>query len=419
MNAKKLYVLIAVAVIALIAAWYINSSNAPQTGVSARAAPVLPELHGHINDVNVITLTGAGNKILATLKRGADGWTLAEKSGYPADLAKIREFLIKLDQATLTEAKTSNPQLYAELGVDEVKDAKATGVLVTLGGLAKPSAIIIGNYNGAGGGGTFVRREGEAQSWLADGNLTVSKNRTDWEQRTLANIASTRLRAVTLTNPDGKTLKVYKDAQGDANFKVADVPKGREAASEFVANELGSVLSGLNADDVFPANDMAPPDKAWKDEYAAFDGLTVSATGWEQGGKDYAQFSARLDEAAANAQVDAEQAKAKADYEAAVAAANKKVAEEKSTTGVQAKANAQAASEVAKPLAVSDPARDRSDRLAALTKEVANLNKTFSGWTFALPAYKFSDMTKSMDDMLKPLPEKKSEAKKPAAKVHK
>lgn len=418
MSPKKLAILVAVAVIALIAAWYIDFSNAPQTGVTAQAQPVLPELHGHVNDVDAIVLTGAGDKTLATLKRGADGWSIAEKSGYPADLAKVREFLIKLDRATLTEAKTSNPKLYSELGVDDVKDPKATGVRVTLGGLAKPLAIIIGNYNGAGGGGTFVRREGEAQSWLAGGNLTVARTAADWEQRALTDIPSTRLRTVTLSNPDGKTLKIYKDAQGDANFKVADVPKGREVSSEFVANELGSVLSGLNADDAFAAKDVAPPDKAWKDEYAAFDGLSVSLTGWQQGGKDYAQFSARLDETAANAFIDAEQAKAKSEYDNAVEAANKKVESEKSTTGAQAKASAKAASEVAKPLAVSDPTKDRSDRIAVLNKEVASLNKTFSGWTFALPAYKFADMTKTMDDMLKPLPEKKAETKKPASKAH-
>ncbi|MBS0570344.1 MAG: DUF4340 domain-containing protein [Proteobacteria bacterium] len=413
MNIRKLAILAAVAVIALIAAWYINSSNAPQTGVAARAQPLLPELHEHVNDVDAITLTGAGDKVLATLKRGTDGWSIAEKSNYPADLAKIRAFLIKLDRVTLTEAKTSNPKLYGELGVDDVKDAKATGVLVTFGGLAKPLSIIIGNYNGAGGGGTFVRRADAAQSWLADGNLTVAKTLADWEQRALADIASARLRTVTLTNPDGKTLRVFKDAQGDANFKIADVPKGREVASEFVANELGSVLSNLTADDVFAAKDVAPPEKAWKDEYSAFDGLVVTATGWQQDAKDYVQFAARLDENAANAQIDAEQARAKAEYDAAVNAANKKVETEKSTTGAQAKANAQAASDVAKPMAVSDAGRDRSDRLAALNKEVASLNKTFSGWTFTVPAYKFADMSKGIDDMLKPLPEKKVEASKP------
>jgi hypothetical protein len=416
MNPKKFYLLLAAAVVALIAAWLITASNAPQRDVSAEAGPLLPELRGHVNDITTITLTGAGDKVLATLRRGSAGWSLVEKSGYPADLAKIRQFLIKLEQATLTEAKTSDPKNYAQLGVDDVKDAKATGVRVELTGLPKPLRIIIGNYNGAGGGGTFVRRDGAAQTWLANGNLSVAKATAGWEQRNLADIASSRLRSIELTQPDGKTLKVYKDASGDADFKITDVPKGREPSSQFAANELGSVLSGLHADDVFAAKDMAPPDKAYKAVYTAFDGLIVDATGWEQGGKDYAQFLARLDTTAANAQIDAEQAKAKADYDAAVQVAAKKVADEKSTGGAQAQANAKAATAVAKPLAVSDPAKDRSDRLAALNKEAANLNRTFAGWTFALPNYKFTDLTKTMEDLLKPLPVK--EAKKPV-KTHK
>ncbi len=422
MNAKKLYLLIAVAVLALIAAFAINRANRPQSDVAAQAKPLLPQLHDHVNDVNAITLTGAGGKVLVALKRGKDDWSVTEKSGYPADLAKIREFLLKLDQATLIEQKTANPKLYAELGVDEVKDNGAKGVLVDIGGLTQPVKLIIGNYNGAGGGGTFVRMDGQTQSWLASGNLTVAKNVADWEQRELTDIPSSRLKSITLTNPDGKIMAAAKENPGDSNFKVTDVPKGREVSSDFVANSLGSVLSGLKADDVFAAKNAVPGDKVYKADYTAFDGLIVSATGWEQGGKDYAQFAAKLDTVAANAQIDADQAKAKAEYDAAVDAANKKVAEEKSTTGAQAKANATAASDVAKPLAVSDPAKDRQGKLDALNKEVTLLTKAFSGWSFVLPSYKFADMTKSMDDMLKPLETKKPEskdAKKPAAKAHK
>src|SRR5262249_3147852 len=98
---------------------------------------------------------------------------------------------------------------------------------------------------------------------------------------------------------------------------------------------------------------------------------------------------------------------------------NKKVAEEKSTTGTQAEANAKAASdtEAAKPLAVSDPAKDKEQRLKASNDEVAALNKTFSGWTFVLPGYKFSNVDKSIDDMLKPLEQKKPDAKTAPAKA--
>ena len=415
MNAKTLYALIGAAIVALLAAVLINSSKKPQSDTAAQAQRLLPELQGHVNDVGAITLTGADNKVLATLKRGADGWTVAEKANYPADVAKIREFILKLDQATLIEQKTANDKRYAELGVDDIKDKDAKGVQVELAGLEKPVKLIVGNFNGGGGGGTFVRRADDPQSWLASGNLTVAKNTADWERRDLTDIAAARLQSVTLTSPDGKVLKAAKQQRGDANFKVADVPAGREASSEFVANGLGSVLANLRADDAAPAKDMAPPEKVHKAQYAAFDGLVVDVTAWDKDGKDYAQFAAHLDTAAANADIDSEQARAKTDYEAAVVAANKKVADEKSTTGKDAEANAKAASEVPKPLAVSDAAKDRADKLDALNKEIETLNKTFNGWTFAIPSYKYTDMSKSMDDMLKPLEQKKPEdAKKPA-----
>jgi hypothetical protein len=224
---------------------------------------------------------------------------------------------------------------------------------------------------------------------------------------------------VTLTNPEGKALKVYKESRGDANFKVGGLPAGREVSSDFVANSVGSALSNLRADDAFPAQDMPAPDKARKAEYAAFDGLLIDVTGWDKDGKDYVQINAHLEAAGANADIDAEQAKAKAEYDAAVVAAGKKVVDEKTTTGKEADANAKAATEVPKPLAVSDATKDRSEKLDALNKEIEQLNKAFAGWTFAVPGYKYTDMTKSMDDMLKPLEQKKPEAKDakpPAAK---
>ena len=51
-----------------------------------------------------------------------------------------------------------------------------------------------------------------------------------------------------------------------------------------------------------------------------------------------------------------------------------------------------------------------------LNDEVVALNKTFSGWTFVLPSFKFSSIDKSMDDMLKPLEQKKPDAKDAGAK---
>ena len=51
---------------------------------------------------------------------------------------------------------------------------------------------------------------------------------------------------------------------------------------------------------------------------------------------------------------------------------------------------------------MSDPARDKEERLAKLRKEVEDLNAKFNGWTYVLPNYKFANMNKTVDDLLKP-----------------
>lgn len=410
MNQKTLIGLAAAAVVAIVAAIVLNHANAPRSENGTETSTyVAPELRDHVNDVSKLVVRGAEGKTLATLERDAKGWSLMEKGGYAVDTGKLREFLLKLADAKNVEAKTSSKEKYAALGVEDVDAKDAKGLQVELDGLAQPFKLIVGNANPRGGG-TFVRRSGDAQSWLASGVLTVEKNAADWLKKDLVDIAATRIASVVITHADGKVVRIAKDAEADANFKLTEVPKGREAGAEFALNGLASTLAGLRFDDVVPAKDAMPDDKALKARYAMFDGLLVDATAWEKDGKDYAQFVASLDVAQAGKSIAAAQAKAKSEFDAATAA--------KPETAKDAKV----VDEPIKPLAVSDPAKDRDDRLAALDKEVAELNARFSNWTYVLPAYKYANINKSLDDLLKPLEEKKPAdpaAKKTAARTGK
>ena len=176
MNARTLYVLIAAAVVAVAAAIGLHAWQQPKTEVDEQAKPLLPTLRDHVNDVSSVKVTGAGGTVIATLNREREGWGIGERAGYPADVSKLRDFLIKLDRATLIDAKTDSPKRYSDIGVGDVKDAQAKGVLVELSGLSGPVALIVGDYS-APSGGTFVRREGEASSWLASGNPDSGENR--------------------------------------------------------------------------------------------------------------------------------------------------------------------------------------------------------------------------------------------------
>ncbi len=395
MNQKTLIGLAIAALFAIVAAIAINRANAPRSENGGETSTyVAPELRDHVNDVSKLVVTGAEGKILATLERDAHGWSLKEKGGYAVDTGKLREFLLKIADAKNVEPKTAVKDKYATLGVDDVDAKDAKGLQVELDGLAKPFKLIFGNSNPRSGG-TFVRRVGDAQSWLASGVLTVEKNAADWLKKDLVDIAASRVASVAITHADGKVVRVAKDAEADANFKLADVPNGREAGAEFALNGLASTLAGLRFDDVLPAKDAMPDDKAFKAHYAMFDGLVVDTTAWKKDGNDYAQFVASLDAAQAGKGIVAAQEKAKSEFEAATAA--------KPVTAKDAKV----VDEPIRPLAISDPAKDREDRLAVLNKEVAELNGRFGNWTYVLPAYKYANINKSLDDLLKPVEEKK------------
>ena len=380
MNQKTLIGLAVAALVAIVIAFAVNRSNQPRSeGHSeTEAAYLVPALKDHVNDVEKVVITGAESKPIATLTRGENGWTIAEKNGFAADTGKLREFLLKLADAKLLEQKTSSKEKYATLGVEDVDAKDAKSVEIELDGLGKPVKLIVGNGNAHGG--TFVRRAGEAESWLASGTLTVEKKAENWLRKDLTDIAATRVASVDITRPDGKTVRIAKTDEGDANFKLADVPKGREAGSDYAINGPASMLGGLKFDDAVPAKDAPPAEKPLKARFATFDGLVVDVTAWEKDGKDYAQLSASEDEKAAAAHIDAEAAKKKADDAA-------KAAETKTQPP-------------------ADPAKDREAKLAAIRKEAGDLNARFKDWTFVLPAYKYAAINKAPEDFLKPVEDK-------------
>ena len=78
-----------------------------------------------------------------------------------------------------------------------------------------------------------------------------------WVDSQIVDVRSERVREVTITHPDGETLRISKAGPELANFEVADVPDGRELSYPGVANVIGNALRELNLEDVEPAGAVA------------------------------------------------------------------------------------------------------------------------------------------------------------------
>lgn len=393
MNPRILIGLAVAALVALVFAVVINRSRQPLSESGADAGWLVPALHEHVNDVSEVVVTGAGNKTIATLKRGVDGWHLVEEGGYTVDTGKLRAFLLKLADARALEKKTAIKEKYALLGVEDVAAGNATGLQVTLRGLASPVALIIGN-DGAHESGSFVRRAGDAQSWQASVNLAVDKTAPAWLDSEVTNIPAAQIRSLRIVHADGSAVVISKGSEGTASFTLADIPKGREAASEYSINALASTLDALHFEDVLQAKVMQPSDSPLKATFAGFNGAVVDITAWTKDDKHYAQFAATLDAHQADQSIASAQAVARTEYESATAAASKQAGGAGGSASVDAPA---------KPLAITDAVKDREDRLAVIKRKVADLNARFDGWTFVLPASKYANIDKSIEQLLKPI----------------
>ncbi|HWT14479.1 MAG TPA: DUF4340 domain-containing protein [Patescibacteria group bacterium] len=378
--------------VAVVLALWASTSRGPTDEVAEVGEPLVKGLRESINEVTQLRVVEAGDKAVVTLQRAADGWTVAERSGHPADIAKVRETLIRFAEAILIEAKTASPERHAVLGLEDVAKPDAKGIRVEIDGKVA-AKLVVGTYS-MQGDGSFVRRNDEAQSWLAKGNLVADRQVSNWLAKDIVDIASDRIMRVEVLR-DGKSFAVVKSSPEASNYSVENLPAGRELLSEYEANGIASVLAGLKFDDVAKVESAVPdPTSMVVATFRTFDGLIIEITGFASEGKRYATFKASVDASRAEIAAKAAQLNAVAEHE--------RVDTPESPEAGADKDPAQSNDVVPAPLAVTDPIAFQDERRKAIESEAETLNRLTRGWLYVLPAYKYANMDKRLEDLLKP-----------------
>lgn len=386
MNNRTLPILAAAVVVLGGLGLWLAQSRQGQTDVVSANQPLVEGLAGGLNEVSGLRIEGAGNALVVDLQRTDKGWVAANKGGFPADFSKVREYLLKLSESRLREAKTANPERHARLGVEDLANGDAKGVGVKLDGLAKPVQLIVGTFNANSGQGYFVRHGDQAQTWLASGNIRPDTNLQQWLSSEIVNLGSPRIRSVEITPPSGAKVRIEKTDPAAPDYTVLDLPRGRELSSPSIGNGISTLFDNLRLEDVFPAADAQPdPDALYKAQYLTQEGVQLTVDGWEAGDKAHVRIHAALDPARSEAWLIEQQSEAEAAHQATAAAA--------------AAGGEDAASTAATPF---DAEAFRAGKLSGLQQEVDAINARTDGWTFAIPSWKYANVKKSMEDLLKP-----------------
>jgi hypothetical protein len=355
MKAKAL-VYLAVATLLFVVAAYVVNSESPAFTHSNGGDLVLPDFGAKINDAAKIVIQTASAKF--TIERKGDDWVVADKYDYPAKYDLVKGTLVALAQLRTVDAKTSQPALYSRLQVSDPgeKDGKSAELTVEDAQGHTLASLILGKARESQGGDSnaveiYVRKRGDAQSWLATGTLQRTDEIKSWMARDIVAFDQNRMRtvAVTPTPDEAKELEakaeaaqaasakpaaapkskeeeakaksakakrgkaeaeaakpallvddrayaLVKDKPGDDDFALQDVPADKKVKSAFDIDQIGAALATLTADDVLPAKDLKPESVLLRSlEYRSFDGAIVDLQLFRQAGKVWVKIAARVD----------------------------------------------------------------------------------------------------------------------------
>lgn len=247
MSKKQFSWLAILALLAVVTALFLPGDG--QDSEALDDSLLLPGLEARVNELDWLRVTAAGGVSVATLKRGEGGWTVSEAGGYAADWGSLQALLSGLAAARVAEAKTTNPQYYARLGVEDVAQADAGGVMLSFSESSGLPAVILGT-TAQGRGGQYARVAESGQSVLLDRELSVPTERSAWLDRAIVDISEAEVVQIDIDHADGEQVVARKASADDSDFTLLGVADGFEPKSNWTVNSLAGSLSALQLESV-------------------------------------------------------------------------------------------------------------------------------------------------------------------------
>ena len=365
MSNRRLLLLSFITLIIIVAAVISNKDRAPQTVIES--ADLFPGLKDQINDVAQISIESATTSL--NMKKQGENWLITEAGGYPARFDKIKQTVLSLADMKILSAKTSNPALFSELGVEDTTAEKSSSNLLTLkdAGGKSLAAVIVGNLHTsdtAGDTGVYLRKSGGNETWLTSGVLQVSSDVIEWIEQNLVNIADDRIMDTRIEHPDDSVLAISR-LKGEEDFTVTEIPEGKESRSAYFINQTGTILSNLTVENVKAREGFVFPDTATKTTVRTYEGLIASITTANIEGANYIALDFTVDESLMTATT-------------AAATPDKP---EQETIGI------------------GTPEKKAETAPIDVRKEAAELNSKVTRWVYTIPSSKYALLVKKVTDV--------------------
>jgi hypothetical protein len=272
-GAKQVIAAAMVLAVLVAAALWVGTRDRTDKVVSSLLYPGLAE---RMKTAERVQLFVTGNQLALDLTRGGDRWSLAQRDGYAADVGMVGVLLQNVAELEILEAKTPDPANYAAIGVEDPSSPTAQGARLVITGPGNTELVnLIVGKSASGLEATYVRKAGEAASWLVN-RLPLTRTPGAWISSLVFHVDTDRIHQATIRIADKPAVTVTKAERTTPDFAVS----GKPLSSPSAANGVAAGLIAVEADDVRKSAAVANLPVAARATYKLFDGLELELSGW-------------------------------------------------------------------------------------------------------------------------------------------
>lgn len=232
MKPQHFVALLAAAVLSFAVAATAYVSTRPWTAAGGGASEtMLPALKSNVDKIAAIEMVQGSNVLKVAVKDGK--WVIASGEDYPANVDAVRRLIFAASEASLVERKTAKPDLLGSLGVGDPKTPGASSRLIRFldGSGAVIGEIIAGNAKndafGASKSGTYVRKPGDDQSWLANRSVDGSTTLSDWAKTRIIDLPTDSIKNASIEVAGQPAYAIVRDSDGKTH-RLDPMPAGKK-----------------------------------------------------------------------------------------------------------------------------------------------------------------------------------------------
>lgn len=232
---------------AMLGLFLANRLYEPDTRSDAEnAQPLLENLASRAEHLDAVHIRQHNSQ--THLEKGERGWTVVEKSHYPADSDKLRQLLQQLAEARKVEKKTARAEWLPRLNLAEPGADQGAGTLLALRFGDETIQWIVGKQ--AKGGGRMMRLAGENQAWRVKPAIRPMADPMQWVDSTVVNLKPELWQSIRVEPAEGLGWTLARAKPDDHNFTLDPMPAGKTFKGENISRTLATALQMLHFTDV-------------------------------------------------------------------------------------------------------------------------------------------------------------------------